>query len=309
MPVPPLPSDLTLISTCKDWIFGQSNDNVQPATADDAIQRLVSQASRGVLTYLQRGDILPHAVTEIRSGTGGYRMVLRQYPVTAISFLSIGPVVVPTRPPLVGPGSSPVSQVIFSPSPGPPGYVIDPSDEGYPPGRLQGVAVAGLEFTRGAANVQVQYTAGYQTTDAVTLSAAGYTPLAPYGRWAKDAGVTYTATGAALAALPQGSTPGLGQYVPPPFAGTGRPPTWSYTFSAADAGANASLLVTYGYVPGDLDYAAAKWVGEFWKYKTRIGLRSEAMAQGAGTATYNLDAMPKDVQMIIQPYRRVVPVG
>ena len=89
----------------------------------------------------------------------------------------------------------------------------------------------------------------------------------PIGIWCLDNGVKYADTGLAL--TPVSTSPATGQYIPPPDP----PPTLAnlglYTFSSADAG--RGILITYSFVPADLESACIQLVAETYAYRDRIG--------------------------------------
>src|SRR5208283_2043184 len=118
------------------------------------------------------------------------------------------------------------------------GYALEPDRwGGAPPGEGQDLILEGVVPFRRAEGLQVTYLAGYQTTDAYTVVSPYNTKaLQPYGAWAVDEGVVYTATGVALVKV--AASPTTGQY----SVNNG-----AYLFAAGDAG--AALSITYGFVP------------------------------------------------------------
>ncbi len=70
---------------------------------------------------------------------------------------------------------------------------------------------------------------------------------------------------------------------------------------------NVNVAYTGGYVqtPADIALGTTKMVALSYKQKQWIGQRSQAMAQGAGTVTYDGLVIPKDVEHLIQMYTRV----
>lgn len=299
--MPQLPNDLASLWSAKSWIYGNPTDTTWPTSADAAIQAWVSAASRAILSYLQRPIVLPRAVAEVRSGTGGCRLLLREFPVLSITSLQIGVVTIPPRPPL-----SSTIQVTANNNPGL-GYTLEAWPYApAPPGAPQQISVSGYRFERGLDNVQIGYQAGYGVLNEVATAASSVAPAVLYGRWASDLGVAY-ANGTPLTAVT--GAPSTGQYIAPTAfpSDPATPPTWAYQFAAGDAG--QSVRLSYGYVPADLEYVCAKWVGEWSAYRSRPGQKSLAQPGGMGTAAFDLSDMPADLKMILQPYRRLVPVA
>jgi hypothetical protein len=268
--------DLVGLADLKAWLELTSPDD------DVLLGRLITQVSRATLAVLDRGCLLPTAIVETRDGRDDPEIILRHWPVTAISGLSIDGVTIAPAPPLVA-GVPRLS-----------GYLLEPA-EIAPPGHMQRLALRGRAFTRGVQNISVRYTAGYRVSaePAIVPAAAPYEVLAqePYGDWASDCGVAY-ANGASLTAV--AVAPGAGQYTI--AAGV-------YTFSAADAGAD--VLIDYGYVPADLGFAAMDWIAELYTYRTRIGQQSKSLG-GQETSSFIVKNIPDFVASALQPYRRVI---
>lgn len=303
----PQPSDLTTLNAVKLWCQGNGVDPAWTSTASDAqLGGYITAASRAVLTHMHRPNILSRTVNELRDGTRTGSLILREYPVTAITQLAVGNIIVPVRPPLVGPGSTALTTQ--SPS-GPVGYVLDPWD-GAPPGHPQALKVDSYLYNRGQLNVAITYTAGYAILGelvAVPISPFQVVPAQPYGRYAADIGVTY-ANGTALTKVASG-TPGTGQYIAPvalPATLSAPMPAPFYLFAAGDVG--VQVLISYSYAPYDLEHAVTKWIGEWWSYRLRIGEKSKALPGGQGTATFDLSEMPDDVKLMVKSYRRMVPI-
>jgi hypothetical protein len=105
---------------------------------DALIDELVSRASAAIETYLSR-KIESTAHVEIRDGNGGRTMMLEQYPVTAVSAVTLN------------------------------GHAI-PQSSGFGTAgwRLanRSIVLEGYSFAKGCANVQIDYTAGHQAVPA-----------------------------------------------------------------------------------------------------------------------------------------------
>ncbi len=105
---------------------------------DALIDALVLRASAAIEAYLSR-KIESAAHVEIRAGNGGRSMMLEQYPVTAVSAVTINGQTIPQS-----------------------------SGFGTAGWRLanRSIVLEGYSFARGNANVQIDYTAGYQSVPA-----------------------------------------------------------------------------------------------------------------------------------------------
>lgn len=125
--------DLTSVANLKSW-------SSLVSTADDALlARLITAVSSFFASYCGR-VFQSAAYSEVRDGTGGAKLVLRQYPVTAVASLAVDGQTIGMRPKV-----------------GQPGYVISPP---------RTLALAGYTFTSDVQNVEVSYTAGFATTPA-----------------------------------------------------------------------------------------------------------------------------------------------
>jgi hypothetical protein len=265
--------DLCTLADVKAWL-GRSDAN-----SDAVLAALIARASRQILSYLRRGSILPHSVSEIRDGTGGYALVLREWPVLSVASLTICGRPVP-----------PIGSNTYD------GYAFEPWN-GVPPGYAQVLALNGLAFGRETQNVGIVYRAGYQVgAEAQTVANSSAAVLAPYGAWASDGGVTY-ANGTPLVVVADAPAPGQYQLAP------NAPGT--YNFNPGDNG--AGVLVTYGYVPDDLADAAIELVAERFKYMQRIGETSHSLGGNETVAFDNARFTPL-VTQLLAPYRHVLPI-
>jgi len=202
-------------------------------------------------------------------------MMLKNFPVTSVASLSIDGVTVPPRAPLALP------QTAASWS----GYVFDDV-------RLM---LSGWTFCRGFNNVAVAYAAGFLVSnEAQTIPATSPYTLATLAHWnAGDRGVTY-ANGTALVAVI--GAPGVGQYAVDADG--------LYTFNAADAG--AAVLISYGYVPSDIEQAAIDMIGDWFVYRSRIGKLSEAIE--GQSITFTNQGITARAQGVLNQYRSVAPI-
>lgn len=262
-------TDLCTLAQAKLWLGLTTNQS------DALLALLISSASRAIIGYCNR-SFAPAQRSEVRDGTGTQTLMLRNWPVLAIASLTVGNCLVPAS----------------NPAPFANGYTYDPADP-EPPGTMQRIAYL-PGFQRGRNNVTIVYTAGYEVQgEAASIpgsTAYEVTPLAPWGPWQSDQGVTY-ANGTPLVPVP--SSPSAGQYSV--AAGV-------YTFAAADAG--KAVLISYGYTPAEVNEAAIQTVGEWMRYKDRIGIQSKTLASQE-TIVYSKADLSAQVKMMLNNYMRV----
>jgi len=262
---------LTTLSSVKSWA------GVTTTNDDTVLTQLIGDASRFILSYLQRPTLFQYLFSDVYDGTGGRRIIVRHWPVISVALVTVDDITVPALSGIPGTG-----------------FVLEPWD-GFPPGRPQAVSLRGYEYCRGFSNVNITYTAGFVIqNEPQTVPASGsYTVNvnAPQGAWGADQGVTY-ANGTALTAVV--SSPSHGQYTV--SAGT-------YTFASADA--NAAVLISYSYVPSDVGHACMELVGERYRYKNRIGEVSKSLG-GQETMAFSQKDIPDFIRTLLQPYKRVI---
>lgn len=134
-------TDLTTLADVKAWA------KISNTTDDQLLQRLITAASTGIVNVLNRGDIFSRQYIERYDGNGSQRLMLRQWPVTALSALSIDGVSIAAQT------SYPLGT----------GYLLTPWD-GIGSGSPCFLDVFGYAFNKGRQNISVTYTAGYQTS-------------------------------------------------------------------------------------------------------------------------------------------------
>jgi hypothetical protein len=269
-------SDLTTLAAVRSWLGQQGTDS------DPLLLVLITAWSRALGASLSI-PVLSTQFTERYDGTGSSRLMLRQFPVTSVTSVSVDNVAVAASS-LPGAGQ-----------PAPNGWLLEPWD-GSPPGGQQCIDLFGSCFARGRQNIAVTYQAGYLTVnEPAVIAAATATVLAPNGPWAADAGVTYNGT--ALAKV--SGAPGALQYQLD-AAAPGR-----YIFNAADN--NKAVLISYSYVPADIAHVVTALVGEDFRYKSRIGEVSKTLG-GQETVTYSQADIPARYKTFLENYTRVVPV-
>jgi hypothetical protein len=127
------PDDLCIVAEIKAWLPNQGNND------DVTLQSLISNASLQVLQYIDRPHILASVLgplTEIYDGNDSDRLLPHQFPIIAVSAVSIDNVPIPQA-------ISPVAA----------GFLWD----------ARRILLRGFRFTRGVQNVQLSYTAGYSS--------------------------------------------------------------------------------------------------------------------------------------------------
>lgn len=278
----PSPYDLTTLAACKAWLFTEPTDS-----SNAQIQGLITAASRMIYSALARPSLLPRSFSERYDGQGRREFFLKNYPVLSISALSNYGIAIPQGSP-----PSPAQPI-------PTGFIFQPWD-GIPPGQPQRVDVYGnypygsYGFNYGRENVAVTYMAGYaiqgEAWDVPTATPWQVTPIQPYGPWGSDLGVTY-ANGTALVVV--SGPPTVGQYSV--SAGV-------YTFAEADA--NAPVLISYGFIPADINQLATELVGERFSYQSRIGTVSKSLG-GQETVSFSQKSMSDAQRAMLQPFVQV----
>lgn len=223
------------------------------------------------------------------------QLVLPDFPVTAVSAVTIGSATIPAS--VIG-GSSQGYGYRFV------------SWTGNLPGENAVLEFNNGYFYQGVQNVKVTYTAGYLIAkEPWTVPATPFqvTVLQPLGIWCRDNGVVYASSGVSL--TPVASAPTTGQYIPPPDATPGL-----YTFSTGDTG--AELLISYSFIPADLEEACNQMIAERYSYRSRVGDISKSLggqetvrfARGSMGAPWNrTSSLPPEVMDLISPYISVVP--
>ena len=274
-------SPLTFSVPVDSTAFGTYTNGGIVSITDSLMQRLISSCSTYVQNWAARTfRNLPYV--ETRDGTGGDVLPLVNYPVTGVSSVVVNGVTIQPRPALNA--SSQQTSVGFTGFPGPSGYVWDAN-------RL--ILVGGYYFARGRQNVQVSYAGGFLVSNE-PQSVPGSAPfvLATQAYWnAGDRGVTY-ANGTPLAVEPYGTSLTVGQY--------SVDSNGTYYFAAADAG--AAVLISYGYTPFDVEQGVVDIIGDWFKYRNRIG--TTAMAIEQQTITFVNTPMPARAKDTLMQYRR-----
>lgn len=281
--------DLTTLDRLKAWLQITSSDG------DAQLQRSITNVSRFILSEIGRPNILPADYTDSYDGYGWTqsRIALRNWPVISVAGASIAGTNLSATTPYPTPNAaSPPAAVTRGP-----GFLLTPWD-GYPPGGQQFLDVIGWTIPRGPQQSAVAYRAGYAVSAeaaTVPVTPGPYTVTAeqPFGRWASNEGVRLASSGSLLTAVT--GSPGPGEYS---VAST----TGVYTFNAAQQG--AAVLISYGYVPADLEQAALEMISLRMKSRDSIGINSKSLG-GAETVSYTTKDMTAAIKTMLQPYRAV----
>ncbi len=293
-----LNGDLTTLSRAENWISGVTSGS------STILQQLISAMSNQIYGKLNRGRIYSRNVVSTFDGTGTNQIVLLAYPVTSITQVQVGAAIIPASP-----LPNPTTGIAAGLNTGY-GWRFVPWNGGLPGENCV------LEFKSGywwpgVQNIQVSYVAGYliaSEPQSVPASPGPYTVLVdqPNGIWSRDNGVVYASSGVAL--TPVTSSPTVGEYIPPSDSGPGL-----YTFSSFDS--SAALLISYSFIPSDLEQACIQLVAESWKYSGRVGMESQMLGgqesvrvlRGGIGRVQMFPDLPPEVDALISPYVNVVP--
>ena len=292
-----LAGDLTTPQRVAIWM-------ANPPTLPSAIlNQLITSMTALIYSKLNRARLYSQTFTRTFDGVGTMQLVLPDWPVTSITSIYQGQHLIPYSVIVPQGTAQPTNTTACY------GYRFVPWS-GYLPGDPVVVEFANGYFWPGAQTIKATYVAGYLISNEsqVVPATSPYTitVMQQQGIWCRDNGVTY-ANGNAL--TPVSASPSVGQYIPPPDSSPGL-----YTFSAADA--NASLLISYSFIPADIEEAVIQMVAERYSYRTRIGELSKSlggqetvrfMRGGTGQPYNTTSALPPEVMDLISPYISVIP--
>ena len=300
------PIDLTTVAAV-NGILGQGSD-VDAAL----IQTYITDYSQSVLTRTGRPFLSGvRNYTDRLNGNGSESQALRNYPILAVSVLSINGITIPASPDYVQSGwviDQDGSQAFLSFVGGSYGGGWGAGNDRWAPhgnwgsyGNAPPLGQAPYRFAQGIQNVLAQYTAGYTTE--VNGEAQAVPATGPYTKavtnaanfW-QDAGVTLA--GVALVAVP--SSPATGQYS---VSGYGSATPGVYTFNAAQASAAVLISYSYGAPPYDLQQAAGMLVAAQYRKRQWIGQNSQSQP-GIGQTNYERAEMDLNTAGIIQRYKQ-----
>lgn len=265
---------------------------IKPAdiSTDDELKVLITQESQTFKTETRR-DILYQRYVEIRDGQGTPGIAPFQYPLQSADSVLVDGVAIPAQPAIAA-GDPPGY-----------GYVLS-SDriEIVRPGHNEAFvpdyggssfSTTPYRFTQGFGNVVLTYWAGFLVDgEAGTVDPASHSVQAQ-GNFYSDAGVAFASDGSPLTKV--ASTPGPNQY--------SVNETGLYTFNSAEDG--DGVLLTYAYVPADIQRAVHRMIARELKSSDHEGQRSKNMGSAGGTVYYETDAYSDSVQRTIDKYARV----
>lgn len=262
-------TDLTTLARARAWVFASGGSG---ATATDSqLSLLITSASAYVLNYIHRTSLAAQDHDERYDSAGRDFILLRNSPVISVSSLQFGGVSISDE----ATGNPPAS-----------GYLIGDQRE---PSSLQTLTMYGYCFPRGRGTVRVQYRSGCVVAE-THVAAASVTTTAT---WLQDEGVTL----AGVAMTKVTGAPASGQYAVS-SAGV-------YSFNAAQVG--QSVVISLSYVPQDIEQAVVELVGDRFKAKDRIGLRSKNLPNGEGIS-FDVRAMGDHTRDALSRWVRVVPL-
>lgn len=281
-----LGGDLTTQQRVATWIAAA------PTQPSAIIGQLISSMTSMIYGKLNRARIYSQTFTRVFDGVGNMQLVLPDYPVTSVTSVQVGQRLIP-------PSVLPVSEAQpIGTNPGY-GYRLIPWS-GNLPGENAVLEFANGYFPTGAQNVKVTYTAGYLVKDEPwtipTASPPTITVSQQQGIWSRDNGVFYASSLAPL--MPVNASPTVGQYISPEDEAPGL-----YTFNSGDA--TQDILISYSFVPADLEEACIQMVAERYTYRTRVGDISKSLG-GQETMRFMRSGLPPEVISMIQPYVSVV---
>jgi hypothetical protein len=293
-----LAGDLTTQARVATWM------SAGPTPPSSILQQLIGSMTALIYGKLNRARLYSQIFTRIFDGVGNMQIVLPDWPVTKIVSVQQGAAVIPLSV-LPMPNSPQPSGT----NPGY-GYRYVPWQGNLPGDPAVIEFVGGFFYTR-PQNVKITYQAGYAVSDepwtVPAISPWQVTVLQQQGIWSRDGGVVYADTGVAL--VPVATGPTVGQYIPPTDANPGL-----YTFAAADAG--AAVLISYSFIPADLEEACIQMVAERYTYRSRVGVLSQSLGGqetmrylrgGAGRPWSGTSSLPPEVMDLIWPYCSVTP--
>ncbi len=278
--------DLTTLYTVKQYMTSPPSDAV--------LTGLISRISRTILTILNRPLLVPHTYAQKFNGTGTRSLVLPMWPLLDLTTLTVAGVDL-----LEAPQPNTENSISFAY-----GWRFQPWN-GIPPGEAANLELIGSYFVSGLQNIVTEYSAGYQVSGESHLIPAlsgpyTVTPTQPYGFWATDEGVV-DSDGNVFTAISTG-TPSTGEYLPPDPSLSA--PRSYYTFAAADTG--KTVLLSYGFIPSDVEQAAIELISERSSYRQRLGVRSQSLASQE-TIVYDNSGFTSFIRQELAGYVNPIP--
>jgi hypothetical protein len=262
-------NDLTTLFNTKQYL-GLDADTVN-VKADAILRRLISAASVFILNQIQRQSLAVATYTERYSAPRTNSLLLRNSPVISVSSI-------------FAEGQIITAQAAINPRAR--GYFLD-----NPVSRRGSVSLEGYGWGRGQNSIEVTYRAGWLTAEAILIPGDPY-QIQTQRVWTSDEGVTMG--GVAMARVD-------GE----PLAGEYAVDGGFYTFNAADAAQRA--VISYGYVPADLEQAVLELVGLRYNERDRLGYVSKSLG-GQETVTFSQKDMAASTRTALSSYIPVAPL-
>lgn len=266
---------LTSLGRIKEWL-GVDTANTD---ADALLTRMNRTVSAFVLNHLNRDALSLTQYSDIYDGYGNSFMVLRRNPVYRVLAVSFNGQAIPAA---TGDGfANPYTN----------GWVLEPE---YSIMGAQRLNFYGYVTPRHRSAVAVRYTSGYVTTEAATIPAAADYTVSTVFFWLSDISVAKASDGTLFTKVD--ANPGPGQYT----VANG-----VYTFNAADA--STAIVLTYSFVPSDIENAVIEIVAERYRYMDRIGMVSKSLG-GQENVSFSQKAMSSFIGENLTPYINVTPI-
>lgn len=269
--------NLTTLARVKAWLGIQTDI----ATSDDQLRFLIKAVSRFIYQYIDLPTVVVSQYSERRDGYGKTWIAPYIWPLLSVGSIQYG-------------GSSITVQSTGNPLQA--GYTLN--NPQYGPTRI---TLHGWCLPYGKDQVLLNYTAGFQQVEDTIIIPVSNTddpPVVIGGTvvlsqlWAADGGVTY-ADGTPFTKVLL--TPAIGEYTV--IDGV-------YGFNLGDNG--EEIIVTYSYVPADLEQAVIELIGTTFRDKDHIGVKSKTLG-GQETVAYFQNQISPSMAMMLGPYRRVTP--
>ena len=301
--------DLTTVAAVNNLLSQASG------TDSTLIQTEITNLSRYILTKTSRSFLSGiRSYSERYNGNGSNEMLVRNYPILVVSSLSVNGIAIPASPDYIQSGyviDTTGSICAIAIIGGQNGSAWRGGDDrwGVRPGgwgsygNAPPLGQAPFRFVQGIQNIAVEYTAGY-TNDAVSEAVTVPVTPGPYtvavanaSSFYADAGVTLT-DGTPL--TPVSGAPGPLQYNPPTY---GSVPRGTYTFNAAQQGADLEISYSFGAVPQDLNECATKVVATYYRRPKWLDQTSQ-MQPGVGTTAFSRSEWAPECMSVIDAYKR-----
>lgn len=266
---------LTSLGRIKEWLAINGSDT----SVDTLLTRMNRTVSAFVLNHLNRDGLSLSQFSDVYDGYGNNFMVLRRNPVYQVLAVSFNGQPIPAA---TGDGfTNPYTN----------GFVLEPE---YSIMGAQRLNFFGYVTPRQRSSVAVRYTSGYVTTEAGVVPGNTAYTIETLLFWLSDVSVAKASDGTLFTKV--AGTPGAGEYSVADGV---------YTFNAADA--NTPVVLTYSFVPSDIENAVIELVGERYKYMDRIGVLSKALG-GQETVSFSQKAMSSFIGENLTPYINVTPI-